>query len=369
MINNRNTLDTQKNLKNVKKTLLYEANEDGGTYSHHASLAYFKGKFYAVWSNGQINEDDIGQRVMIASSCDGEHFSAPKPLFDKEEGNAVLTAAGLYVRDDGKICAYAGLYYYPDSKRPKGDMHHLNTTLLVKESEDGETWTDSVDLHVPIVPNQGPQRLASGRVIIVGNITFPYTDSEDGISGWVITGVPPAPIEGFQDDSEGFHVHAELREDKLHLCEGSYFEMPDGEIRMLLRDAGKKENINERYLALSRSFDGGRTYSLPEETEFTDNNSKFYCMRLSNCKYAIISNPDVRGSRCPLSISISDDGENFTRRYNIATEKLSQRFEGMYKGGVYGYPHAMEIDGRMYVICSINKEDIAIFSFDISELD
>ena len=143
--------------------------------------------------------------------------------------------------------------------------------------------------------------------------------------------------------------------------------MKDGVISMLLRDASRNP-VELKLLKLSKSFDNGKTYTLPEKTDITDNNSKFYCMRLSNGKYAIISNPDQKGPRCPLSILLSDDCESFPERYNIATEALPRRFEGMYKGGVYGYPHAIEVDGRLYVICSINKEDVVQFSFDISEI-
>ncbi len=367
MINNKGSLETKKEIANVEKTMIYVANSEIGTYSHHASLTYFGGKFYVMWSCGKVNEDDNGQRVLMSDSTDGVHFSEPKPLFDSMEGNAVLTAAGFFVRNDGILNAYAGLYYYPDSERPKGDMSHIGTTLLVKSSADGKIWSDAIDIHIPIIPNQGPHYICGGRLMIAGNITFPWTDSPDGIKGWTVAGVPPCPVDGLQDDSEGFHIHTEKREDNLHLCEGSFFEK-NGEILMLLRDAGKKEYPAKRCLALSRSLDGGKTYLLPEETEFTDNNSKFYCMRLSDGRYSIISNPDPIGPRCPLSITTSIDGENFTHRYDIATEKLPRRFEGMYKGGVYGYPHAIEVNGKIYVVCSINKEDVVLFSFKLTEL-
>ena len=44
------------------------------------------------------------------------------------------------------------------------------------------------------------------------------------------------------------------------------------------------------------------------------------------------------------------------------------RNPGKYKGGIYGYPHSL-IDGdRMYVVCSVNKEDIHLYAFDLAEL-
>ena len=33
------------------------------------------------------------------------------------------------------------------------------------------------------------------------------------------------------------------------------------------------------------------------------------------------------------------------------------RFEGAYKGGSWAYPNAVEQDGKLYVVYSVNKED------------
>lgn len=49
-------------------------------YSHHPSITYFKDRFYAVWSNGMENEDDLGQRVLIAESFDGQIWENIRPL-------------------------------------------------------------------------------------------------------------------------------------------------------------------------------------------------------------------------------------------------------------------------------------------------
>jgi len=367
MINNVKSFENIKDLA-VKQSVVYDSSVHGWSYSHHASLVYYKNRYYAMWSNGKINEDDIGQRVLMASSEDAEHWSDPIELFPSVEGYGVLTSAGWYVREDGVLNAYAGLYYYPNRYRPFGDFYHQKTTLLCKTSTDGEHWSETMDLHLPIIPNQGPHKLASGRLIIDGNVTFPYTDDPCGIEGWTIAGINPCPVEWLQDDSEGFHrLFAELRNEKHHLCEGSHYQTEDGCIHMLLRNAtpGTADN---KSLYLCESLDNGMTYSEPQKLDFSDNNSKFYCMRLSNGKYAVIGNPEKRGMRCPLSILLSDDGENFDVRYEIATEEIPRKFEGLYKGGIYGYPHAIEVNGTVIAITSINKEDIRVFRFAISDL-
>src|SRR3974390_2010141 len=51
-------------------------------YSHHGHLAFFNGRFYAMWSNGRTTEDQPGQRVLIATSADFRNWTCPQPLVD-----------------------------------------------------------------------------------------------------------------------------------------------------------------------------------------------------------------------------------------------------------------------------------------------
>ena len=43
-------------------SILYQPDREW-TYSHHASITFHKGRFYAIWSNGYEHEDYPGQRV------------------------------------------------------------------------------------------------------------------------------------------------------------------------------------------------------------------------------------------------------------------------------------------------------------------
>ncbi len=52
----------------VERVDLYRP-EHEWTYSHHASITFYKGRFYAIWSNGREHEDYPGQRVLIASAA------------------------------------------------------------------------------------------------------------------------------------------------------------------------------------------------------------------------------------------------------------------------------------------------------------
>ena len=253
----------------VERAWLYRPKSEW-CYSHHASLTYFDGRYVAIWSNGRRDEDGPGQRVLIASSEDFLHWSEPAPLFDTisgEHGEQVLTAAGFH-QHDGQLVAYAGSYEYrpecldENGQRRPGDKGHMNTTLLAVTSRDGVTWSGPTDLGLPIVPNHGPQRTASGRLIISGNVSFPYTDDPCGLRDWRMTGVyPQSMAETIVDDSEGFWQVQSVAGWPNGLCEGALYQTNDGVLHMLLR-------TNTERLWLTESSDDGATWSPPTPTEF-----------------------------------------------------------------------------------------------------
>jgi len=50
----------------------------------------------------------------------------------------------------------------------------------------------------------------------------------------------------------------------------------------------------------------------------------------------------------------------FDRSYILADEAYAQAYAGMHKAGIYGYGHTMIHDGWLYVIFSIQKEQVAV---------
>ena len=366
MINNRTTIDPVK-LQSVTG-VVYQPMGDWN-FSHHASIAFFKGKFWAVWSNGMKNEDDLGQRVLIAESPDGEHWEKVRPavtpeiLKDKEK---ILTAAGFYV--DGDILnMYFGYYiidgYDPDNYKR---IPHKETGLGMISTTDGENWSEPRLLGVPIVPNHGPEKTASGRLIISGNMMFPYTDNPNGVDGYRITGIYGEAFgENPPYDDEFGHkyvtkFHGWLPERKS-ICEGSFFQTDDGVLHMMLRS-------NADVLWHSESKDDGATWTEPKPTEYSDGGSKFHCGRLPDGRFYCVSNPVPGSGRLPLSICLSEDGENFDQQYIIRDEPYKHRSSGLHKNGNYGYPHTLIHDGYMYVIYSKGKEMVEVTKFALDQL-
>jgi hypothetical protein len=335
-------------------------------YSHHPHLTWFDGRHYAIWSNGRRDEDAPGQRVLIASSEDFLHWSEPAPLLDTlpgEHGEQVLTAAGFH-QCDGQLVAYAGTYEYrPEcldekGQRCPGDKGHTNTTLLAVTSRDGQNWSNPTDLNLPIVPNHGPQPTASGRLIISGNISFPYTDDPCGLRNWHMTGVYPESVaDTVVDDSEGFWQVQAAAGWPNGLCEGSFYQTDDGILHMLLR-------TNTERLWLTESRDDGTTWSPPQPTEFSDNATKFHFGRLPDGRFYYVGCPDPepRWQRSPLVLSLSENGKCFDRHFILAGDSTpyEQCAKGLHKGGDYGYPHTLVHDGCLHIIVSRRKEAIEV---------
>lgn len=348
--------------------------ESAWFYAHHPALTFFNGRYFAIWSNGRRDEDAPGQRVLIAHSCDFVNWSVPEPLIDSLPGRhseRVLTAAGFHVHS-GELVAYAGSYEYrPECIDEKGQRHsgdggHMDTTLLAMTSRDGHTWSAPTDLRLPIVPNHGPQPTASGRLIISGNISSPYSDDPHGLHDWRMTGIYPATMAGaIVDDSESFWQVQAATGWPHALCEGSFYQTDDGVLHMLLRS-------NAERLWLTESADDGATWSTPQPTGFSDNATKFHFGRLPDGTFYYVGCPDPepRWRRTPLVLSLSEDGRRFDRHVLLADDATpyAQRAEGMHKGGEYGYPHTLVRDGCLHVIVSRRKEAVEVLRVRLTEI-
>jgi hypothetical protein len=356
----------------VEKAFLYRPVHEW-TYSHHASIAFFKGSYYAIWSNGREHEDCPGQRILIASSPDFEHWSEPRALVGPLPGKhseLVLTAAGLH-QYNGTLVAYYGQYEYGPQTLQTGvrmAQDHQDTSLWAMTTSDGLTWGQPLDMHAPIVPNHGPQPTRSGRLVISGNISFPYSDDPTGLSGWQMTGVYPPELQAeIFDDSQSFwSVQAHMGW-PAGLCEGSFYQTDDGLLHMLLRTTGPGYAGK---LWQTESADDGTTWRPPIESDFSDNNTKFHFGRLPDGRFYYVGCPDPlpRGARLPLVVSLSEDGIHFNRHSILADEPYQMQREGLHKGGTYGYPHTMIHDGYLHAIFSLRKEAVAVLRVALSQL-
>ncbi|MFI5193670.1 MAG: exo-alpha-sialidase [Chitinophagales bacterium] len=330
----------------------------GWFYSHHPHISRFKDQWIAMWSNGKKDEDAPGQRVVFSVSKDFFHWSDPKilalPYTDQKGRSYILTAAGFHVYGDTLI-AYYGEY----------SPERTHTRLFARKTAEGEHWSRAIDLHIPVNPNFGPEPLANGRLIICGNISFPYTDDPEGISGWKMSSFYPDSL--FKEDNPGTFEAPAKKSGLPPLCEASFFQTANGIVHALLRATG--DGWKGR-LWLTESRDNGSHWSFPSETAFSDNDSKFHFGQLPDKRFYYVGNPDTlhHDLRNPLVLALSHDGIHFDQQYIIASSLYKIKKQGLWKEGQYGYPHSIVDNGYLVIIVSRQKEAIEIFRINLHEL-
>jgi hypothetical protein len=365
----------------------------GGAYNHHHQILFDRGRLYASWDNGIVNEDNPGQHMLFSvSDDDGKTWSAaaqitPPPI----EETSTYTAEGIRAYQ-GKLMAYYGHFGYTDlslyrSGAPNKAFDYFNghclndyrgspdawvhreTFTAVRVSEDaGRTWGSPIRIIEKFVPNLRPFPIRGGRLIVPGNITYPYTDDPAGIQGWKSTGMPRQPVWTV-DDPEGFHKVAFFRHDPFNYAEASFFQTDDGVIHMMQRIDAIPPNGREGLLGVTESVDNGETWSEPMLTSYTDCACRFQFGRLPDGRFFGLSCPDPTSDRTPLVLATSRDGIIFGQHNVLGSiTGTKPRIPGGAKSGVYGYPSCDIADGKMYIIFSRNKEDIYFSKLNLSAI-
>lgn len=335
---------------------VYTPVEDA-SFAHHPFLTYFKGRFYAMFSLGYQNEDDCGQHVMYAVSSDGLNWETPKPLVDVtmgEHSEYVMVPMGFYNDNDQTLVAYYWWFEYDESSlrgknlRPLADTKYTtkNKRQFALVSKDGENWTKSVTFASGGGGNYPPISLKSGRLLMTGATVHSFTDDLSGTGRWSMS---------VTKTGTAYERGASL------LTESSAFQTDDGIIHLLIR-------TNTDYLWYSESYDDGVTWTEPHPTNFTDCWAKFQFNRLPDGRFYYVGNPVPGSSRNPLVLIVSDDGVNFDKWFLLRKESQRRQFDGLYKSGVYGYPHSIIVGDYMYVIYSIYKEIIEVSRIALSDL-
>ena len=356
-----------------EKRIIFEPYE-GSEFSHHPRIIAFKDKLYVMFSVGHLNEDDVAQHVQYCVGEDFDDWSEPRvllPPWPGEKRPMVLSPAGWYT-DGETLVAYAYLYEWSedwivDGHRKPGSQGRIRHGLKYLTSKDGINWSKPKNLDSNFGTNHSPTRLRNkpGRLIFSGAASHGYTDESDGISGWKAASCFPQgyPNEEEFENGEGVDTPSGLVGQKVGLCEGSFVELENGHLYMLLRSGTD-------YLWASESRDHGESWSLPRPTRFTDNRTKFHLGRLPNGKYYYVGTPDPfpPRTRHVLALSLSDNGLDYKQHFILADEQYKGKYVGLDKNGVYGYPSTTVLNGYLYTAVSICKETQIVLRFPCDTL-
>ncbi|MAF65269.1 MAG: hypothetical protein CMJ84_06380 [Planctomycetes bacterium] len=328
---------------------IHHATEESGfRFAHHPGLIVFKNRVYCSWSNGRAHEDRPDQRVLYSSSADGKTWSAARILAKPPEGvYGSCVAAGFHVHDDTLVAFYTLTHEYPTH-----NLHNEKNAVWAITSRDGENWSEPTNIASGFYI-EGPRVLSNGRLFLGGEhagelwkshqarMQLLYTDSPDRITGWKQAAIDPSAAK-----PNGLKVFG--------YTEPCPFVRKDGTIVCPFRN-------QSGFLYASVSQDNGRTWSIPQQTNFPDSMARFSTGRLPDGRVYLINNPGPgRMNRSLLTIALSGDGVLFDRAWIIRGEPTTQRFKGKGKRDGWQYPSSVVWKNSLFVAYSVNKEDVAI---------
>ena len=323
-----------------KTSIVFRGEEGVSGFNLHSYITYFEGKFWAIWSSGLQDEDNLGQVIRYATSSDGHDWSEEAILTDPPkttDGYGTCIARGIFVHA-GVLTALVAFF---DHRIP--GVSWLNLRLM-RFVWDGKGWINK-GVYLDDCMNNYPPRPIKDRLFMTNRnsraeMRTALADSLEG-ENWTVT-----PL------GENWSAGA--------LSEPSWYIDPEGTVHMIIRTRGD--------LHRSISTDDGLTWSQPLETDYPDATSKNYTGRLSNGSYYLINNPGE--SRDPLAISFSQDGWVFDGPLLLRKDASERRYPGRAKNNrSFQYPHALEHNGSFWVIYSTNKEDIEISEVLLSDLN
>lgn len=331
----------------ARHSTVFRGQEKTAGFNLHSYLAWFAGRFWAIWSSSAVGEEDPDQQVLYATSRDGHTWSAPAVLAadpDGPQGPARWIARGIWV-EQGRLTALAAYIESADyGQRGRGTV--WKNLSLRRFEWNGSRWLPRGVYAANCMNNFPPERLGGTLSLVCRDENMTVT-----MALWHQPG-----------QWRRTPISAEPPFDKMD--EPTYYTAANGDVQMLVRD-----NARSRRLLRAISRDAGRTWSKPVVTNYPDATSKNFPGRLSTGEYFLISNPNPAG-RDPLAITFSRDGQTFDRPWALRKELPARRFAGRAKGsGTAQYPHAIEHGGSLWVIYSTNKEDIEIAELPLAALE
>ncbi|WP_433190215.1 exo-alpha-sialidase [Actinoallomurus sp. CA-150999] len=348
-------------LGNLSTTELYHATPATGTYSHHPMVTVQGRTLYTSWSNGVVNEDNPGQRVLGTVSTDGGSWAGWKVYFpphDKtppdEPGSdgrvpgRVVTADG-YATIGGDVYAVAEVW---DWVRTESDTVKRGWGRIARRVAPNGTlgpifWLEMTSPEpkpgFPSYPNASDPRYGAIARQIAAYLADPRnTPPWDYKSGWT----EDVPAADGQKLAHPTHAYVQA----------------DGTYVRIWRDS------NTGRLYAQASHDHGRTWDPAIRTSLPDARSKSFVGRLPDGQAYIVGNEQPGGHRDPISISLASDGVHFDRVGVIRYAAPPLRYTGAHKNLGFEYPSAIATNTDLWVVYSVNKEDVAITKVPLSSL-
>ena len=359
-------------LENTETFTLYTGIPETGTYSHHSHITYFNEVLIATWDNQVNDENGSGQQGLYRRSFDqGRTWTPVEALFPSQDrrvaaseafiGTRFMTSNGFAVIDDILYAVTVVSEWSGPSIEEKKRIHvgHLCRTVDPHGELGDLFW------------------LGDTSPLSVNDFTsYPPGDPE------LVRKIKQFIKQPGNELQLDFSVSRPLSDDDHRLSEPvPSYDLGDGTWVRLYRDMGhknartqkEKEESKSRRLYNSFSADNGKTWTIPTRTSFPDACARSNAGKLPDGQVYVINNsipmnPGGLGGRSMLTISLSRDGLNFDRLAIIRFISPPIRHKGLEKTIGYQYPHSVVAGNDLWVIYSVNKEDVQVTQIPLEVL-
>lgn len=323
-------------------------------FRNHNYLAWFDGRYWAMWSHGRRQEDYPEQHVRYATSRDGLNWTESRLVVGPSpEKDFRYIARGFWIYD-GQLLALAS---HDESYDETGKKKLFGPSLELRSyrwDAATESWQPFGVMARDTINNFPPTRLADGSWAMVRRA--------HDLKVSMLVGGTESPLV-WKNIPLAIPPGSKFRADEPVLT-----VLPDGRVIGLFRDNGGSKRL---YRALS--VDHGRSWSEPLVTNFPDATSKFFTLRTSRGYYVLISNANpAPEQRIPLCLAVSEDGITYTRLARLPVPTAPQDFRprtGARKAAGFQYPHAIEHDGRIQVIYSRDMKTVETIQVSLDVID
>jgi hypothetical protein len=337
----------------LSRSRIHTGTRETGSYNHHSQVVKFKGKFYFAWSNGLVDEENAGQRILLSSSVDAVNWSAPITIAGNKE-DPVMAHNCCAMKATKKTLYIVGMKEDTHKDAAVPGMRRIDPgsqEVSVYGSDDGKRWkkvfqfTDQLNWIF-----EAPKETADGHLLCVAGMK----------NGAAILRWPGKELCVHPEVISVPQPYGSL----FPYGEGTWYQTADGTIVVFWRDEGQSCRLWVNY-----STDNGKTFSEPMISDIPDSMSRVSVGRLSDGRYFLCNNAfPVLLNRLYLMLMLSDDGYEFNKVYLLPDDPTRQRVKGLLKVDGYQYPICFSDSGRLYVGYSINKEDIECGVVEVDKL-
>ncbi|MDE0263200.1 MAG: exo-alpha-sialidase [Bryobacterales bacterium] len=362
-------------LERVQTTELLHATPETGTFSHHGFLAYHKSVLFASWDSEARDENTSGQHGVFRYSTDeGDTWSDAKPLFppmadnlpasETRPDNPFQVSQG-FVEIDGQLFAVTNIDRALEEKVYRfNEVSRIQIGLIARSvSVDGSLGEIFWLSETAPEPEPGFPAYPPGDPSLVAKLNAHFRQPGHLPQLMFRPRVHP-------DSADGHRMNEPTP--AWRLDDGTWVRLyrDEGDIRATNRAEVDATRSRRNYATFS--FDNGKSWTPAIRTNFPDSCARSNAGKLPDGQVYVINNilpmAPRPGGRSMLAISLSRDGLKFDRSAVIRFVSPPQRYQGKFKSRGYQYPHSVVVGEHLWVIYSVNKEDMEVARIPLAEL-